>query len=101
MRDADSVWCIGDGQALTLTPLDAPRRLTVARGRVWLTLSGTLGQPAQDQWLAAGEATALPAGQAAVLEGWPAAEFELLHPPGGRCSAPRRGLLGGRPPRGG
>lgn len=94
MSDAQSVWSLVDGRALTLAPLDAPRRLAVARGRVWLTLSGTAEKPAQDQWLEAGQTLALPAGQTAVLEGWPAAEFELLLPPVAADSMPRRGLLG-------
>ncbi|MBL8219835.1 MAG: DUF2917 domain-containing protein, partial [Bryobacterales bacterium] len=47
------------------------RRLSVARGKVWLTLSGTPDEPAQDTWLEAGQAVALAPGQAAVLEGWP------------------------------
>lgn len=92
MSDAQTVWSVGAGRALTLAPLAAPRRLAVARGRLWLTLSGTAEQPAQDQWLEAGQTLALPAGQTAVLEGWPQAEFELLLPPVN--SAPRRGLLG-------
>jgi len=94
MSDTQSTWHLGGGRALTLAGAAEARRLAVARGRVWLTLSGTAERPAEDKWLQAGEAVALAPGQAAVLEGWPAADFELLVPPG---SAPaRRGLLGGR-----
>ncbi|MFG6467780.1 DUF2917 domain-containing protein [Roseateles sp. BYS87W] len=94
MSDAQSVWHLTRGRALTLAGAAEARRLAVARGRVWLTLAGTADAPAQDCWLEAGEAVALAPGQAAVLEGWPAAEFELLVPP---ASAPAgRGLFGGR-----
>lgn len=94
MSDAQSVWHLGGGRALTLAGGREPRRLAVARGRVWLTLSGTADEPAQDTWLEAGQTLALAPGQTAVLEGWPAADFELLVPP---VSAPaRRGLLGRR-----
>ncbi|HEY9105171.1 MAG TPA: DUF2917 domain-containing protein [Roseateles sp.] len=94
MSDAQSTWHLDGGRALTLAGAAEARRLAVARGRVWLTLSGTVDAPAEDQWLEAGEAVALAPGQTAVLEGWPAADFELLVPPA--SAAPRRGLLGGR-----
>ncbi len=93
MSDAQSTWHLDGGRALTLAGAAEARRLAVARGRVWLTLSGTADEPAEDQWLEAGEAVALAPGQTAVLEGWPAADFELLVPP---TSAARRGFLGGR-----
>ncbi|WP_422018412.1 DUF2917 domain-containing protein [Roseateles sp.] len=94
MTDAQSVWHLDGGRALTLAGGPEARRLAVAQGRVWLTLSGTADEPAKDQWLQAGEALALAPGQSAVLEGWPAADFELLVPP---TSAPaRRSFLGRR-----
>jgi hypothetical protein len=94
MTDAQSVWHLDGGRALTLAGGAEPRRLAVAHGRVWLTLSGTANEPATDQWLEAGQTLALPPGQTAVLEGWPAAAFELLVPP---ASVPaRRGFLGRR-----
>ncbi|MFT7721334.1 MAG: DUF2917 domain-containing protein [Roseateles sp.] len=94
MSDAQSTWHLAGGRALTLAGGAEARCLAVARGRVWLTLSGTAEAPAEDTWLEAGEAVALAPGQVAVLEGWPAADFELRVPPG---SAPaRRGFLGGR-----
>lgn len=94
MNDAQSVWHLDGGRALTLAGGAEARRLAVASGRVWLTLSGTAEQPAEDKWLEAGDAVALAPGQAAVLEGWPAADFELLVPPG--SAAARRGFLGRR-----
>lgn len=81
MTDAQSVWHLDGGRAMTLAGGAESRRIAVARGRVWLTLQGTANEPAQDQWLQAGEAVALAPGQTAVLEGWPAADFELLVPP--------------------
>jgi hypothetical protein len=94
MTDAQSVWHLDGGRAMTLAGGAESRRLSVARGRVWLTLQGTADEPAQDQWLEAGEAVALAPGQTAVLEGWPAADFELLVPP--VSAAARSGLLGRR-----
>ncbi|RTL39425.1 MAG: DUF2917 domain-containing protein [Burkholderiales bacterium] len=99
MSDAQSTWHLDGGRALTLAAGAEARRLSVARGRVWLTLSGTTDQPAEDTWLEAGQAVALAPGQVAVLEGWPAADFELLVPPTAVASRParagRRFLLGG------
>ena len=94
MSDAQSVWHLDSGRAMTLAGGAEARRLAVARGRVWLTLSGTADQPAEDKWLQAGEALALAPGQTAVLEGWPAADFELLVPP--TSATANRGFLGGR-----
>lgn len=94
MSDAQSIWHLDGGRALTLAGGAEARRLSVARGRVWLTVSGTADEPAEDHWLQAGETVALAPGQTAVLEGWPVADFEVLVPP---ASAPaRRGLLGRR-----
>jgi hypothetical protein len=94
MSDAQSVWHLDGGRALTLAGATETRRLAVARGRVWLTVAGTADEPAKDQWLEAGEALALAPGQTAVLEGWPAADFEVLVPP--TSAATRRGLFGSR-----
>lgn len=94
MSDAQSVWHLDGGRAMTLAGGAEARRLAVARGRVWLTLSGTTDQPAEDKWLEAGEALALAPGQTAVLEGWPAADFELLVPP--VSATANRGFLGRR-----
>lgn len=94
MSDAQSTWHLDGGRALTLAGAAEARRLAVARGRVWLTLSGTADEPAEDQWLEAGEAVALAPGQTVVLEAWPAADFELLVPPA--SASPSRVLLGRR-----
>ena len=94
MTDAQSVWHLDGGRAMTLAGGAEARRLSVARGRVWLTVSGTADEPAKDQWLEAGEAMALAPGQTAVLEGWPAADFELLVPP--TSTAANRGFFGRR-----
>lgn len=98
MSDAQSTWHLDGGRALTLAGAREARRLAVARGRVWLTLSGTAEAPAEDCWLEAGEAVALAPGQSAVLEGWPAADFELLLPPASASglAGAGRGLLGRR-----
>lgn len=77
------------GQALTLAAARTPRRLVVTAGRLWLTVPGS----ADDHWLQAGQGLTLAAGQAAVVEGWPEAAFQLLQPaPLGRTEArPTRG----------
>lgn len=95
MSDAQSTWHLDGGRALTLAGGAEARRLAVACGRVWLTLSGTADEPAQDHWLEAGQAIALAPGQTAVLEGWPAADFELLVPPASAATG-RGPLLGSR-----
>jgi hypothetical protein len=94
MSDAQSTWHLDGGRALTLAGAAEARRLAVARGRVWLTLSGSADAPAEDQWLQAGEAVALAPGQTVVLEAWPAADFELLVPPS--SAATGRGFLARR-----
>jgi len=94
MSDAQSVWHLDGGRAMTLAGGAESRRLAVARGRVWLTLSGTADEPAEDKWLEVGDAVALAPGQTAVLEGWPAADFELLVPPVSASAS--RGFLGRR-----
>ena len=94
MTDAQSVWHLDGGRAMTLAGGAESRRIAVARGRVWLTLQGTANEPAEDLWLQAGEAVALAPGQTAVLEGWPAADFELLVPPVSASAS--RGFLGSR-----
>ncbi|MFN3862227.1 MAG: DUF2917 domain-containing protein [Roseateles sp.] len=95
MSDAQSTWHLVGGRALTLSGGAEARRLAVRGGRVWLTLSGSTDAPAQDQWLEAGQSVALAPGQTAVLEGWPAADFELLVPPAS-AAAGRGGFLLGR-----
>ncbi|PTT89352.1 hypothetical protein DBR42_08020 [Pelomonas sp. HMWF004] len=72
---------LGPGQALTLASARGQRRLVVTSGCLWLTVSGG----AEDHWLRAGEGLTLAGGQRAVVEPWPEASFQLLHP-----AAPRR-----------
>jgi hypothetical protein len=67
---------LGAGQALSLPVARGPRRLVVTRGRLWLTVTGG----ADDHWLHAGEGVTLGAGQQAVVEAWPQAEFQILQP---------------------
>ncbi len=75
------------GQALTLPAERQPRLLVVTQGRLWVTWAGHV----QDHWLAAGEALTLPAGLAAVAEGWPEARFQLLQPAAVRRGTARPG----------
>ncbi len=67
---------LGKQQALTLASARAPRRLVVTSGRLWVTLSGDVG----DHWLVAGEGLVLEPGREAVVEAWPEAAFQLLQP---------------------
>jgi hypothetical protein len=67
---------LAPGQALTLAAARAPRRLVVTSGRLWATVSGGT----DDHWLGAGEGLTLAAGQQAVVEAWPEAQFQLLQP---------------------
>lgn len=78
------------GQALTLAAARGPRRLVVTQGWLWLTVSGDAG----DHWLCAGEGLTLAAGQEAVVEGWPQADFQLLQP--APKPRPARALFGHR-----
>lgn len=79
---------LAPGQALTLAAARGPRRLVVTHGRLWLTLSGGV----DDHWLRAGEGLTLPAGQAAVVEAWPEAAFQLLQPAPSRRAALKPGM---------
>ncbi|MCF8205607.1 MAG: DUF2917 domain-containing protein [Methylotenera sp.] len=81
--------CLAPGQALTLAPARLPRRLVVTQGRLWLTVTGHTS----DHWLQAGDGLTLAPGEAAVVEAWPQAAFQLLQPvpqPGARRSGWRR-----------
>ena len=81
MSEAQALWILAAGEALSLPLSTGPRELSVAQGRVWLTVPGSAGAPAQDQWLEAGQTARLAAGSRAVVEGWPDAQFLLLVPP--------------------
>lgn len=67
---------LGSGQALTLAAVRGPRRLVVTSGRLWVTVTGS----SDDHWLRSGEGLTLAAGDAAVVEAWPEAAFQLLQP---------------------
>lgn len=73
-RPLPGTWGLPAGRALSLRPA-WPGQLEVARGRVWLTVSGP-GAPACDLVLGAGATHTLQPGQHAVLEAWgaPAAD---------------------------
>lgn len=79
--EAPALWALPPGQALSLQPASVARQVVACRGRVWLTLDGGPAAAAQDHWLRPGEAFTVPAGQRAVLEGWPAASVQVLLPP--------------------
>lgn len=96
MTDSQSLWHLDSTRALTLAPSGKARRLAVEQGRVWLTVSGTEDQPAQDQWLEAGQALTLEPCQTAVVEAWPSADFALLTPPQATVSTRRTGLFARR-----
>jgi hypothetical protein len=81
------------GQALTLPPGPAGRRLRVLQGRIWLTISGDV----EDYVVAAGQEQVLPGSRTGDIvvqaeRGQPAVGALLRAP----CSgpAPRRTLLG-------
>ena len=85
MRDqqqfSDAYWSVGAGQVRTLRIGPGMRVLRVAEGPLWLTVSGTPDDPPQDLWLEGGEAVLLDSGAEIVVEGWPAASFQLIVPP--------------------
>jgi Protein of unknown function (DUF2917) len=69
--------------ARRLPAADDGRWLLVADGNAWLTRSEGAEGLSDDIWLAAGQRQWLPAGSEWVIEGWPAAQLELvLAPPG-------------------
>jgi Protein of unknown function (DUF2917) len=85
MRDhqqlAGALWSVGVGQVRTLRIGPGMRVLRVAEGPLWLTVSGTPDDPPQDLWLQQGDAVMLESGVEIVVEGWPAARFQLIVPP--------------------
>ena len=79
------LFALASGQVRRLR-LHEAHRLQVASGRLWLTLDGRLGAPADDVLLQAGDSWTLPAGRTALLEALPqpgaaAARFDLLLSP--------------------
>lgn len=79
-QSAGAARALAAGDALTLRPRGTSV-LRVTGGRLWLTASGTTGHAPQDVFLRCGEQLTLCAGQEVVLEGWPAARFELAPAP--------------------
>jgi Protein of unknown function (DUF2917) len=85
MRDqqqlVDASWSVDAGRVRTLHIGPGLRVLRVSEGPLWLTVSGTPDNPPQDLWLEKGDAVTLESGAEIVVEGWPAARFELVVPP--------------------
>ena len=70
---------LDEGRALRLAAERHSRWLRVTQGRLWLTHSAqSHDEVPLDCWLEAGDSVELPAGQDAVLEGWPSARFDVL-----------------------
>lgn len=74
---AQALWSLARGEALSLDIGPGPRELSVSEGRLWITQSGS----ADDIWLKPGQSVLLKSGARVVMEGWPAAQFQLLVPP--------------------
>lgn len=93
---------LAQGQALSLPATQHERLVLVLRGRLWLTVAGDQ----TDHWLRAGDSLALRAGQAAVIEAWPQADFQLLQPvshlahKARSCRAAKAGMAAGTRPLG-
>ncbi|MGC4078080.1 MAG: DUF2917 domain-containing protein [Rubrivivax sp.] len=91
---------LAPGQALTLPPGPAGRRLRVLQGRVWLTISGN----AEDFFVVAGEELALgacgPGGVVVQAEGREAASLRWTAAPGAvDLGARPHEAAAGAPPR--
>ena len=82
---APAPWELARGEALSLDIGPGARELSVTEGRVWLTQSGVL----EDLWLSPGQSVLLASGARVVVEGYPAAKFQLLVPPAA-CRVQRR-----------
>lgn len=76
-----ALWTVASGEALSLIVGPGQRELSVAAGRLWLTLEGTAERPAEDLWLEPGQSVQLASGSKIVIEAWPEAQFQLLVPP--------------------
>ncbi len=65
-------WKLGAGRAMSLSPRE-PGTLSIAEGRVWLTVGGTAREHLNlwgDHVLAAGDTLRLPPGAQVVVEAW-------------------------------
>ena len=75
-------WDLGEGQAMTLLIGPGARLLRVSEGRLWAThRQGDAGLLPTDTWLEPGDSLSVASGVVLVVEGWPAARFQLLVPP--------------------
>lgn len=81
MSQSQALWSLPRGEALSLSIGPGQRELSVAAGRLWLTLQGSADAQAQDIWLEAGQSVELASGSRVVVEAWPEAQFQLLVPP--------------------
>lgn len=81
MSQSQALWSLPQGEALSLSIGPGQRELSVAAGRLWLTLPGNADAQAQDIWLEAGQSIQLASRSQVVIEAWPAAQFQLLVPP--------------------
>ncbi len=86
-----AVWRLGKGQSMQLEIGPGTRHLRLREGRLWLTAQGAPDAPAEDVWLAPGDAVVLASGARFVAEGWPQASFELIVPPQACRAVSRRG----------
>ncbi len=84
-QDPQPLFALFSGQARRLR-LPQAHQLRLRSGRLWLTLDGRLGAPAEDVLLQAGEAWTVPGQRGVVLEALPSpgeaeARFDLLLSP--------------------
>lgn len=87
MTSTSALWSVLQGTARSLNIGPGARELRVTHGSLWLTGQGTAREPAQDVWLEEGQSVRLASGSRVVLEGYAAAQFQLLVPPTA-CAAP-------------
>ena len=80
-QSESAAWTLSPGQVRSLTTGPGERLLRVVEGRVWLTLPGSVDEPAEDLWLESGDGVVLPEGSQLLIEGWPSARFQLLVTP--------------------
>ncbi len=84
-QDQRPLFALFNGQARRLC-LGQTHQLRLRSGRLWLTVDGRLGAPAEDVLLQAGEAWTVPGRRAVVVEALPSpgeleARFDLLLSP--------------------
>ena len=89
-QSSQALWQLSQGEALSITIGPGSRELSVAEGRLWLTLQGRADAPAEDVWLEPGQSVQLASGSRVVVEAWPQAQFQLLVPPSACAELARR-----------